>query len=975
MMGSVLERLQEGLSDRYRLERELGRGGMATVYLARDLKHDRPVALKVMHPELAHTLGPERFLREIRTTARLDHPHILPVLDSGEAGGLLWYTMPFIEGESLRERLRREKQLPVDEAVRLAREVADALDCAHEHGVVHRDIKPENILLARNHARVADFGVARALEAAGGAGLTESGMTVGTPQYMAPEQAAGGEVDARTDVYALGCVLYEMLAGEPPYTGPTAQAVLAKRVLEPVPHVRTLRDTVPERVEQAVTQALAKLPADRFPSASAFGQHLESPDRLPVTVEHSVRELHPGNRVKRLITIGLAVAAVAAVMISQVAQHHASAGVEPNLVAVAPFDVLDPKLPLWREGLVDLLSRNLDGAGPLRTVSPTVVVRRWSGRADRTSAEELAKRTGAGLALYGTLVGSGRDSVRLTASLIDLSRQSTVGETELRGPVDQIDRLADSLAVRMLRGLGESRPIGAVRAMGLGANSMDALRAFLRGEQFFRRTEWDSALTKYEQAVTLDSNFALAYRRLGTVRGWRYGIGDSLSESYALRAGTLNHGLPPRDSLLVICDSLMGTLPEGGMRDSVAREQLRRLFEAAETVTRRYPSDPEAWTALGEASHHFGHGLGVNDSMELQAFQQAIALDSAFAPAYIHVVDLAVILDDRAAARRYADLYLALRPSGETARLVRVIRSILDSTSTIASTDRLLDTLPTAVLHGVWLTWALAIDSAEVGVRAIRRLATRRIAEEVWYRDSLERQGLLASTLAHRGHLEEATRVVHAAPQLVGWPVFTELALLGAMPREEVDSAFRRLYTKGFWPAFQDGLAGAPPWWGSQGDTAALKRYVEQLNWRARLRSAPPGATKNPYWLAAAEAYLTLARYDTASAIHQFSILPDSTGFAWLERLTLARLLASRGRDREALQVLDREFPYAHVVASRPMWALERARLAERLGERRKAQRWYGYVTAAWGNGDELVRPWIGEAREALKRLASERVH
>jgi eukaryotic-like serine/threonine-protein kinase len=224
--------LQEALRDRYALERELGRGGMATVYLARDLRHDRPVALKVLHPELATTLGPERFLREIRLAARLQHPHILSVYDSGEAAGRLWFTMPYVEGESLRDRLRREGQLPVADTVRLTREVALALDFAHRHGAVHRDIKPENILLVDGQALVADFGIARAV-GAGDERLTETGLSLGTPAYMSPEQAAADKnVDARTDIYSLGIVLYEMLAGEPPFTAPTAQAMMARRMLE-----------------------------------------------------------------------------------------------------------------------------------------------------------------------------------------------------------------------------------------------------------------------------------------------------------------------------------------------------------------------------------------------------------------------------------------------------------------------------------------------------------------------------------------------------------------------------------------------------------------------------------------------------------------------------------------------------------------------------------------------------------------------
>src|SRR6266853_2466309 len=227
--------LAAALQDRYVIERELGRGGMATVYLARDLKHARPVALKVLHPELAATLGPERFLREVQLTARLQHPHILTVHDSGEAAGRLWFTMPFVEGESLRDRLRRERQLPVDDALRIATEAARALDYAHHHGVVHRDIKPENILLTGDGSTlVADFGIARAL--GGDDGLTQTGFAVGTPAYMSPEQAAGDKtLDARTDVYSLASVLYEMLAGEAPWTGPTAQSIMAKRLSEPAP--------------------------------------------------------------------------------------------------------------------------------------------------------------------------------------------------------------------------------------------------------------------------------------------------------------------------------------------------------------------------------------------------------------------------------------------------------------------------------------------------------------------------------------------------------------------------------------------------------------------------------------------------------------------------------------------------------------------------------------------------------------------
>ena len=279
-------RLAAALADRYRIERELGAGGMATVYLAQDVKHDRRVALKVLRPELAAVIGGERFLAEIKTTANLQHPHILSLFDSGEADGRVFYVMPYVEGESLRDRIRRDHQLPVDEAVRIAREVADALEYAHRHGVVHRDIKPENILLQGGHAQVADFGIALAVSRSdGGSRMTETGMSLGTPHYMSPEQAMGErEITAKSDVYALGCVLYEMLTGEPPFTGPTAQAIIARVVTEEPRSLTLQRKTIPPHVEAAVERALAKLPADRFASAAQFAEALERPELAPATL-------------------------------------------------------------------------------------------------------------------------------------------------------------------------------------------------------------------------------------------------------------------------------------------------------------------------------------------------------------------------------------------------------------------------------------------------------------------------------------------------------------------------------------------------------------------------------------------------------------------------------------------------------------------------------------------------------------------
>src|SRR5688572_12327188 len=545
---------------------------MATVYLARDLRHDRPVALKVLHQELAHALGPERFVREIKVAARLQHPHILPVFDSGTAqqpGSAvesLWFTMPYVAGESLRQRLAREPQLPLRDAVRIALEVADALGYAHGQGLVHRDVKPENILLSGDHCVIADFGVARALDVAGGERLTETGITFGTPMYMSPEQAsAERRLDGRSDVYSLGCVVYEMLAGEPPFTGRTAQAIIARRLADPVPDLCTVRD-VPRQVERAVRQALARAPADRFADAPAFARALEAAAGAPTA------GASPALRRGLLTAAAVLLMTLGGAGVWLRTRPAAEDTLDADLLAVAPFEVLEPSLDVWREGMGDVLSRTLDGAGPIRTVSPSVVLRRWSGRADRTSAEELGRRTGAGVVLYGAVVPRGRDSVTLRAALLD--RGGGMGKTdiEVSGEVARIGELADSLGIQALRVLSPGRAIGLFRGTSIASKSLPALKGFLQGEQFFRRGLWDSALTRYDQAIAADSTFALALVRMALVLGWNPPTAGAYRprEEYLRRATLHNHGLP------VTCEDCPGG-SRAATRPPSPASALRRL--------------------------------------------------------------------------------------------------------------------------------------------------------------------------------------------------------------------------------------------------------------------------------------------------------------------------------------------------------------------------------------------------------------
>ena len=400
-MSETQANLTSALAGRYTIVREIGAGGMATVFLAHDVRHAREVAIKVLHPDLGAALGGERFLAEIRTTAQLQHPHILPLLDSGAADGLLYYVMPFVRGETLRAALDRERPLAIPVAVRIAREVASALDYAHRQGVIHRDIKPENILLHDGQALVADFGIALAVQTAGGARMTQTGLSLGTPQYMSPEQAMGDRaIDARSDIYALGAVTYEMLTGEAPFTGNSVQAIVAKVLTErPVP-VSTTRDTVPDGVEQAVLMALAKLPADRHATAKAFAEALDAKGDGPALRAHAAAAAHVARAVTsarpwRVATATLAVVAVAALGVAWRARANASAAADAVHVVRAHFD-LPPGAAIAEELAGNTLAISPDGEVIVFTSITRGAYRMYARRVNELDARELSEANIAG---------------------------------------------------------------------------------------------------------------------------------------------------------------------------------------------------------------------------------------------------------------------------------------------------------------------------------------------------------------------------------------------------------------------------------------------------------------------------------------------------------------------------------------------------------------------------------------------------
>jgi serine/threonine protein kinase/tetratricopeptide (TPR) repeat protein len=478
---AIGDQLRTALADRYAVDREVGRGGMATVFLAQDLKHDRQVALKVLHPELAATLGSERFLREIQIAARLQHPHILPLYDSGQADTLLYYVMPFVEGESLRDRLNREKRLPVEDAVKLGRDIAAALDYAHRHGVVHRDIKPENVMLHEGEAMVTDFGIAKAVSAAGGESLTQIGTAVGTPAYMSPEQATGeGEPDARSDVYSLGCVLFEMLAGSAPFTGSTIQALITKRFTEPVPSVRAARKEVTGELDLVVTKALARDPADRFGSASQVAQALDSP-----------KVMTPPNATPLAVPVAPS----------------------RKSIAVLPFANLsaDPENEFFTDGMAEEIINALMKIQTLHVASRTST---FAFKGKNEDIGEIGRKLKVGTVLEGSVRRGGK-KLRVTAQLINVADGYQLWSERYDREMEDVFDIQDEIAGNIVRALKLVLTEDEKRAIEkIATDNVKAYEDYLRGRQLFhqwRRKSVEYARRMFERAIEADPGFAKAY--------------------------------------------------------------------------------------------------------------------------------------------------------------------------------------------------------------------------------------------------------------------------------------------------------------------------------------------------------------------------------------------------------------------------------------------------------------------------------
>ena len=704
-----MEELVQALAGRYAIERELGRGGMAIVYLARDSRHPRHVAVKVLRPELANALGGERFVREIDLASRLTHPHILPLLDSGEAAGILFYVMPYVAGESLRQRLERERQLPIDEALSIARQVASAIDYAHSEGIVHRDIKPENILLVGGEVLVADFGLARALDTAASSPLTESGIAVGTPAYMSPEQGTGERhVDGRSDVYSFACTIFEMIAGVPPFRGATVQALIAHHVGSPPPSLCRERSTCPESVDAAVQRGLAKAPADRFRTATdlvrAAEGHTVSGGGTTVVSRPRWRGVSLGRRAR--VIAATAAVGVVAIAGTTWAYRHATASPDNDLVAVLPFRVStnDPVVAGLRVGMMDLLHDKFP-----RAVSVSAVLNEWQSAGghddvDLSQAQNLrvARDLRAGRLIVGSVLRTPQ-GIKMTAQLLEAESGTERATASAEGPPASYPALVDTVANQLLaQQAGEEQHFYLLQQL-----PTSAVSAYVAGKSSYRAGKYDDAVTYFERALDSsrigggESRFGLA--ALGLVAASNYEAVQTETGERGLRIAW-----QARDQFNAGDRAFLNAAAGPSYPFVSTRLAQIRAWDHALNVL---PDEPEAFYQFGDQLFQFGQYLQWEDPLELarKSFEQSLQHDSTFLPAVQRLAELSIITGNLPVAERL----LRRLPDGDTA------------------TDR-----------AAFLRWRLALANHDERALADARKhlpqANRQNAREIWLVTQLE---------------------------------------------------------------------------------------------------------------------------------------------------------------------------------------------------------------------------------------------
>jgi tetratricopeptide (TPR) repeat protein len=948
--AELLERLRADLAGRYDVEREVGRGGMATVFLAQDLRLHRRVAIKLLRPDLAALIG-TRFLREIEILANLSHPHILPLHESGEAANTLYYVMPYVEGETLRERLDREPQLPIPYALHIVRDVTDALAFAHAHGIIHRDIKPENILLTADDAILADFGIARAISAAGGSQLTGEGLAIGTPLYMSPEQATGGvTLDARTDVYSLACVLYHMLAGSPPFVAPTPRGVLARQMTDSVPLLRVVRPKVSPALEDVIIRALEKVPADRYPTATAFLEALEGAAGAAGAAGAGAH----GRRARRLRPAVLAFAA--GILLTGVAALAARRlGIErtptpdPERIVVFPasFGAEDGGTALLGEDVATAMVAAFNSTRFLKAVDGW----RFLGDAERVRAGGVSARAAASVAraqraaffVVGRLVRG--DSLHLVADVVDVRGDSAVQRTVA------LPRGADGWTIGMagaralLAGLVGSDPSMDLAA--LGSSTPAAATAFLRGQRAYRRGRFDEAYVHFRAAVAEDSSFALAAIMGAQTAGWGRRRHDA--EGLARAALRRVDALPPRYTAFV-----------RGLSASW-QDQADTAVVYLEKALAEDPAWPEAWVELGEVYAHWQPRRVPAESLLRAAFTTAYRLDPSFVPALYHLIVVAARDGDVAGGERLLRVYRASRAdTTELAGLALALRCVARSPEAIDWRDEV-------ARHPVQVDdIAAGLAAGSLPQAACARAAWSAILDYDTATDARARErrgsameGLLHTLLAAR-RLDEARALLQReawVSRQQRWQLVVLSALAGAPLQPDVAEAAESLRAV----ARAGGPDALGAWWyvgvwaTRLGDAATATAALDAV------RRAPRRTRADSLLGRTLTAWATLARGDTTVALRSFGALAGGTNRTpWeaqgAERMQEAELLAARGRYSDAIRVateIDAPSSVRNVMYL-PTSLAVRARAARALGDERAAARFEQRLAAL--TGDATVR-------------------
>ena len=940
------------VNDRYEIERELGRGGMATVFLARDLRHGNRVALKVLSPDLASMVSGERFTREIRITAGLQHPHILPVFDSGQVNGLPYYVMPFVDGPTVEQRIKNEGPLPIGEALEIAHEVADALAHAHSRGFVHRDIKPSNILLAHGHAVVADFGIARAVEPeTADHDLTRTGIAVGTAAYMSPEQSAGEDVDGRSDVYSLGCVLYEMLAGKPPFSATSPRALMAKHWMNEVPSLSAARKSVRRSIEALVFKALAKRPDQRFASAAEFEDAIQlvsteeklvaagftptddqqtyapgepvtrsNPEAPVVTVEEVPL---PPPRVRRLsirtLALAAAVIAVAGLGVWKLTRPDTPA-LDRNRIIVYPLLVPTDFAGSRNigEDIGTMIGTALDGAGDIRWIDGWPLLSPETRRDIRNltalDARTLARSRRAAWYLTGRIIMRG-DSSEVFLELNDVEGDSTVA----RGRAIGLTSDAWRTGLHAVNSLLPSLLPGASGDVDILSEWQDrdpaAVASFLLAESAFRRVQIAASLDNYRAALRADSTFGLAAIRGAQAATWNHRPDEA--ESFIDLA--LRQPLPPRYTHFA--RGYKAYL--AGYADSAAAE-LRRVVALD-------PGMSVAWMQLGEVYIHLLPYAGNPDSLARVAFEEAYRLDPDAKQALFHVLELRLRSGEHVEAAPLVREFLAAKPDSLLARQVTFMYECLSKGPNGMDWNTAARLEPLAALSAAnsLKGGGSHLECAKGGYAAVIRHDTAQAGAGRRWAATFG----LASAFLAQGNATAAQAEIDSAVArgqgggsfyFMAAPLFTDVAHLAFDMAKADEAGYGKNYEECPYPMrlWQLGVYNAAYF---QIDKAeAVARNLER-------KAAASGSPVEARLAKSVRAFVTLAHGDTARAVASFReivMAPVSgTDIAWdvaaprgIERLTLASLLFQQGHYQQAIDVanvFDAAWPSAYLLYTR----------------------------------------------------------